>query len=94
MEKRRVWYPLLIEMIERGISRATEIVKKEIVLYFKEDNIEAYRYLLQKKILTLLSLKDLEELYDLIPKKDTIALRHIERLILKFNLKKRRNLIN
>lgn len=93
MEKRRVWYPLLIEMIERGISRAKKIIKKEIILYLNEDNIEAYRYLLQKNILKLLSLKDLEELYDLIPKKDKIALRHIESLILKINLKKRRNLI-
>jgi len=92
MEKRRVWYPLLIEMIERGISRAQEIIKKEIILYLKEDNIEAYRYLFQKKILQLLTLKDLEELYDIIPKKDKIALRRIENLILNLTLRKRRDL--
>ncbi|MFX1363581.1 MAG: hypothetical protein ACFFCE_09780 [Promethearchaeota archaeon] len=92
MEKRRIWYPLLKEMIERGISRAQEIIKREIILYLKEDNFEAYRYLLQKDFFRLLTLKDLEELYDLIPKKDKVALRRIEQLILKLNLKKRRNL--
>lgn len=92
MEKRRIWYPLLKEMIERGISRAQEIIKKEIILYLKEENIEAYRYLLQKEILQLLSLNDLEELYDLIPKEDKIALRHIESLILNVTIRKRRKL--
>jgi len=91
MEKRRVWYPLLKEMIERGISKAQEVIKKEIILYLKEDNTEAYRYLLQKKILQLLSLRDLEELYDLIPKNDKVALKHIESLILNMTLRKRRN---
>jgi len=90
MEKRRVWYPLLKEMIERGISKAQEVIKKEIILYLKEDNTEAYRYLLQKKILQLLSLRDLEELYDLIPKNDKVALKHIESLILNMTLRKRR----
>ncbi|MFX1522411.1 MAG: hypothetical protein ACFFCC_02785 [Promethearchaeota archaeon] len=92
MEKRRMWYPLLQEMIERGISRAQEIIKKEITLYLKEGNSEAYRYLLQKDFFQLLTLKDLEELYDLIPRKDMVALRRIERLILKLNLKKRRDI--
>ncbi len=91
MEKRRMWYPLLKEMIERGISRAQEIIKKEIILLLKEDNTETYRYLLQKDFFQLLTLKDLEELYDLIPKKDLVALRRIERLILKLNLRKRRD---
>ncbi|MFW9895303.1 MAG: hypothetical protein ACFFD7_05820 [Candidatus Thorarchaeota archaeon] len=92
MEKRRMWYPLLQEMIERGISRAQEIIKKEITVYLKEGNSEAYRYLLQKDFFQLLTLKDLEELYDLIPRKDMVALRRIERLILKLNLKKRRDI--
>jgi hypothetical protein len=92
MEKRRIWYPLLQEMIERGSSRAKKTIKSEIVKYLKEDNTDAYRYLLQKDFFQLLTLNDLEELYDLIPKKDKVALRRIERLILKLNLRKRRDL--
>ena len=92
MEKRRIWYPLLQEMIERGSSKAKEIIRREIMGYLKEDNLDAYRYLIQRDFLELLSLNDLEELYDLIPKKDKVALRRIERLILKFNLRKRREL--
>ena len=91
MEKRRLWYPLLKELIERGITRARKIFKKEIKSYLKEDNFEAYRYLLNKDYIRLLELKDLEDLYELIPKKDLVALRRIETLILKKTLKKRRN---
>ncbi|KKM18064.1 hypothetical protein LCGC14_1669450 [marine sediment metagenome] len=91
MEKRRLWYPLLRELIERGITRAQNIIKKEILLYLKEDNFEAYRYLLKTNFFKLLNVEDLEELYDLIPKKDKIALRGVETLILKATLKKRRN---
>jgi hypothetical protein len=92
MEKRRIWYPLLKEMSERGISKAQEIIKKEIILYLKEENLSAYRYLIQKDFLQLLTLQDLEELYDLIPKRDKVALRRIESLVLKLTLIKRRNL--
>jgi len=92
MEKRRVWYPLLKELIERGVPRAQKIIKKEIILYLKEDNFEAYRYLLQKDYFKLLTVEDLEELYDLLPKKDLVALRRIESLILKATLNKRRDL--
>ncbi|KKM15527.1 hypothetical protein LCGC14_1695180 [marine sediment metagenome] len=91
MEKRRLWYPLLRELIERGINRAQNIIKKEILLYLKEDNFEAYRYLLNANYFKLLNLEDFEELYDLIPKKDKVALRRVETLILKATLKKRRN---
>ena len=91
MEKRRVWYPLLKELIERGIKRAQKIIKKESILYLEEDNFEAYRYLLNNDFFKLLNLEDLEELYELIPKKDLVALRRIESLILKATLRKRRN---
>ncbi len=92
MEKRRLWYPLLKELIERGITRAQKIIKKEIILYLEEENFEAYRYLLNNDFFKLLNLEHLEELYDLIPKKDLFALRRIETLILKATLRKRRNL--
>ncbi len=92
MEKRRLWYPLLKELIERGITRAQKIIKKEIILYLEEDNFEAYRYLLNNDFFKLLNLEHLEELYDLIPKKDLVALRRIDTLILKATLRKRRNL--
>ncbi len=92
MEKRRLWYPLLKELIERGITRAKKIIKKEIILYLKEDNFEAYRYLLKNDFFKLLNLEELEELYELIPKKDIVALRRIETLILKATLRKRTNL--
>jgi len=92
MEKRRLWYPLLKELIERGITRAQKIIKKEIILYLKEDNFEAYRYLLNNDFFKLLNLEDLEELYELIPKKDMVDLRRFETLILKATLRKRRNL--
>ena len=92
MEKRRLWYPLLKELIERGITRAQKIIKKEIIIYLEEDNFEAYRYLLNQNFFKLLNLEDLEELYDLIPKKDLVALRHVESLILKATLRERRNL--
>ncbi len=91
MEKRRLWYPLLKEMIERGISKARKIIKKEIIFYLKENNFEAYRYLLRKDFSQLLTLKELEEVYDLIPMKDKVALRNVERLILNINLRKRRD---
>ena len=89
MEKRRLWYPLLRELIERGIKRAQNIIKNEIILYLKEDNFEAYRYLLNDNFFKLLNLEDLEELYSLIPKKDMVSLRKVETLILKATLKKR-----
>ncbi|MFX1280420.1 MAG: hypothetical protein ACFFA3_13510 [Promethearchaeota archaeon] len=92
MEKRRLWYPLLKELIERGITRAQKIIKNEIIFYLKSVNFEAYRYLLMNDFFKLLNLEDLEELYDLIPKKDKIAMRRVEALILKATLKKRRNL--
>jgi hypothetical protein len=91
MEKRRLWYPLLRELIERGILRAQNIIKKEILLYLKEDNFEAYRYLLNDSFFNLLNLEDLEELYSLIPKKDMVSLRRVETLILKATLKKRKD---
>jgi len=90
MEKRRVWYPLLQELIERGITRAQEIIKKEGIMYLKEDNFEAYRYLLDYNFFKLLNLEDLEELYELVPKKDKVALRRMESLVLKVTLRKRR----
>ncbi|MFX1399225.1 MAG: hypothetical protein ACFFAS_19550 [Promethearchaeota archaeon] len=92
MEKRRLWYPLLKELIERGITRAQNIIKKEIVLYLKEDNFEAYRYLLMNDFFKLLNLKDLEELYEIVPKKDLVALRRVESLVLKATLRKRREM--
>ncbi len=88
MEKRRVWYPLLKELIERGISKARDIVKNEIIVYLTENNFEAYRYLLNADFFKLLELEDLEELYELVPKNDLIALRRIESIILKKTLKK------
>jgi hypothetical protein len=92
MEKRRLWYPLLKEMIERGISRAKEILKKEIISFLKNSEIEAYRYLLQKHFFQLLNLEDLEELYEYIPQMDRLSLRRIETLILKATLRKRKEL--
>lgn len=89
MEKRRLWYPLLKEMTERGIYRAKQIIKDEISNSLKEEKNQQYRYLLQKDFYQLLSLKDLEDLYDYIPKQDKGALRRIESLILKATLKKR-----
>jgi hypothetical protein len=89
MEKRRLWYPLLRELIERDIIRAQNIIKDEIIAYLKEDNLEAYRYLLNNNFFKLLNLEDLEELYGLIPKKDMVSLRKVETLILKATLKKR-----
>ncbi|MFX1477918.1 MAG: hypothetical protein ACFFCI_07280 [Promethearchaeota archaeon] len=91
MEKRRLWYPLLRELIERGIIRAQNIIKEEIIAYLQEDNLEAYRYLLNNNFFKLLSLEDLEELYGLIPRKDMVSLRKVETLILKATLKKRRD---
>ncbi|MFX1275722.1 MAG: hypothetical protein ACFFBP_07740 [Promethearchaeota archaeon] len=91
MEKRRLWYPLLKELIDRGITRAQNVIKKEIISYLKEDNFEAYRYLLNKDFFKLLNLENLEELYEFIPKKDIVALRRIETLILKATLRKRKN---
>ncbi|MFX0147881.1 MAG: hypothetical protein ACFE8E_09020 [Candidatus Hodarchaeota archaeon] len=90
MEKRRLWYPLLNELIERGITKAKKIIKDEITLYLKEENFDGYRYLLKNDFLKLLDLEDLEELYELIPKKDEVALRRIETHILKDTLRKRR----
>ena len=89
MEKRRLWYPLLKEMTERGISRAKQIIKNEIAKSLIEEKNQEYRYLLQRDFFQLLSLDDLEDLYDYIPKEDKIALRRIESLILKATLKKR-----
>ena len=62
------------------------------LFYLKKNNPDAYRYLLQKKFLHLLNLKDLEDLYNNIPKKDKVDLQSIESLILKSNPKKRRDL--
>lgn len=91
MEKRRLWYPLLQELIERGITRAQEIIKNEGILYLKEGNLEAFRYLLQENFFKLLTLEDLEILYEYIPKKeDSFFLRKVESLILKATLRKRR----
>ncbi|MBN1801844.1 MAG: hypothetical protein JW891_10080 [Candidatus Lokiarchaeota archaeon] len=90
MEKRRLWYPLLQELIERGILKAQKIVKNEIIKYLKEDNLEAYRYLLNTDFLKLLKLEVLEELYEIVPKKDLVAMRRVESIILKKTLKKRR----
>jgi len=92
MEKRRLWYPLLKELIERGIDKAQKIIKNEIIMYLKEDDFEAYRYLLKNNFFSLLNLGDLEELYGLIPKKDRVALQRIETLVLKATLRKRRGL--
>ena len=89
MEKRRLWYPLLKEMIERKISRAKEILKEEISSFLKNGEIEAYRYLLQKKFFQLLDLEDLEELYEFTPQNDRLSIRRIETIILKETLKKR-----
>lgn len=89
MEKRRLWYPLLKEMTERGIYRAKQIIKDEIANSLKEEKNQEYRYLLQRDFYQLLSLDDLENLYDYIPKQDKLALRRIESLILKATLKKR-----
>ncbi|MFX0019532.1 MAG: hypothetical protein ACFFBT_01485 [Promethearchaeota archaeon] len=91
MEKRRLWYPLLKELIERGITKAKKIIKDETILYLKEENFDSYRYLLKNDFLKLLDLEDLEELYELVPKKDKVALRRIETHILKDTLRKRRN---
>ena len=92
MEKRRLWYSLLRELIERRITKAQKIIKKEIILHLKEDNFEEYRYLLDNGFFKLLNLEGLEDVYDLIPKKDMVALRHTETLILKATIRKRRNL--
>jgi len=92
MEKRRLWYPLLKEMIERDISRAKEILKKEIISLLKNSKIEAYRYLLQKRFFQLLNLEDLEELYEYIPQNDRLSIQRIETLILKATLTKRKDL--
>ena len=89
MEKRRLWYPLLREMTERGISQAKKIIKKEIVFSLNEEKNQQYRYLLQKNFFKYLSLEDLEDLYDFVPKTDILALRRIESLILKATLRKR-----
>ena len=91
MEKRRLWYPLLKELIERGISKAQKVIKDEIKYYLKEDNFDAYRYLLNKDFFKHLTIEDLEEIYELVPKKDKVALQRIESSILKATLKKRRN---
>ena len=93
MEKRRLWYPLLKELIERGITRAQKIIKDEIKSYLKEDDFNAYRYLLKKEFFKLLKLEDLEEIYELIPKKDKVALQRLETSILKATLKKRSQLL-
>ncbi|MEJ2295687.1 MAG: hypothetical protein P8Y23_13110, partial [Candidatus Lokiarchaeota archaeon] len=90
MEKRRLWYPLLREMTERGISKAHQILKREIISSLKEEKNQQYRYLLKKDFFKLLSLEDLEDLYDFVPKEDIITLRRIESLILKATLKKRK----
>ncbi len=45
-----------------------------------------------KDFFKLLNLEDLEEVYSLIPKKDLVALRRVESLILKTTLRKRRDL--
>jgi hypothetical protein len=89
MEKRRLWYPLLKEMIKRGISKAKEILKNEMIYYLKRHDSDAYRYLIRKKFFHLLSLEDLEEIYDFFPQNDRFSLRHIETLILKATLRKR-----
>ena len=91
MEKRRLWYPLLKELIERGINKAQKIIKDEIFYYLKEDDFKNYRYLLNKEFFKLLSLEDLEEIYELVPRKDKVALRRLESSILKATLKKRRD---
>jgi hypothetical protein len=90
MEKRRLWYPLLKELIERGITKAQSIIKNEIIYYLKEDNFEEYRYLSKNDFFKLLNLEDLEELYELVPKRDKVVLRRIESSILKATLRKRR----
>ncbi|MFW9930976.1 MAG: hypothetical protein ACFFD1_16425, partial [Candidatus Thorarchaeota archaeon] len=89
MEKRRLWYPLLREMTERGISQAKKIIKNEIISSLNEEKNQQYRYLLQKNFFKYLSLEDLEDLYDFVPKTDIVALRRIESLILKATLRKR-----
>jgi hypothetical protein len=90
MEKRRLWYPLLKELIERGITKAQKIIKDEIIRNLKEDDFKVYRYLLNKEFFKLLSLEDLEEIYELVPRKDKVALRRLESSILKATLKKRK----
>lgn len=89
MEKRRLWYPLLKEMIERGITRAQQIIKDEIILSLRDKKKTTYRYLLQKEFLQLLPLEDLEEIYALVPRTDKLVLRRIESFILKLTLRKR-----
>jgi hypothetical protein len=91
MEKRRLWYPLLKELVERKINRAQKIIKDEIIYYLKEDDFTAYRYLLKNDFFKLLNLEDLEEIYELVPKKDKVALRRLESSILKATLKRRRD---
>jgi hypothetical protein len=90
MEKRRLWYPLLKELVERGITKAQKIIKKEIISFLKDDDAESYRYLLENHFFKLLALEDLEDIYEYVPRKDLVALRRLETLILKANLRKRR----
>jgi hypothetical protein len=90
MEKRRLWYPLLKELIKRGITKAQKIIKDEIIHNLKEDDLKVYRYLLNKEFFKLLSLEDLEDIYELVPRKDKVALRRLESSILKATLKKRK----
>ncbi|TXT62844.1 MAG: hypothetical protein BAJALOKI1v1_840004 [Promethearchaeota archaeon] len=90
MEKRRLWYPLLKELIERDISKARWIIKEEITSCLDAENYETFRYLLTNDFLQLLNLEELEEIYDLIPQQDKVALKKIENLILKATLEKRR----
>ncbi len=92
MEKRRLWYPLLKELIERKVSKAQKIIMEEIISSLEEKNFETFRYLLTNNYLKLLSLDELEEIYDLIPKNEKVALKKIENLILKATIKNRRNL--
>jgi hypothetical protein len=92
MEKRRLWYPLLKELIERNISQAQNIIKEEISSSLEGEDFDTFRYLLTNNFLKLLSLNELEEIYDLIPKKDKVLLKKVENLILKATLNKRRQL--
>ena len=89
MDKRRTWYPLLEELINRGVEKARNILREDIVSSIKKHDFDTYQFLLNQNYFELINLEDLEQLYDMIPVRYKTILRRVQSLIISKAVKKR-----
>ena len=89
LDEKRIWFPFLRELANRGIEKALNYLKEEFTSVIKRGDLEKYRFILDKDYLNLFSLEDLEHFYDLMPVRDYGALRQIHSRILRKAVKRR-----